>query len=86
MEKVLDVYFQFATGEDFYLDQLLTPKDLNSAEFHTPCPHWHDPNNPVVAVALELTFDQILMEHGSTMHGLQGVLSFFHASMVQNSD
>ena len=29
-------------------------KDPNSMEFDTPCPHWHDPNNPVVHEALDL--------------------------------
>ena len=33
MGKVLDVYFQFASGGDFYLGQLLSLKDLNSLEF-----------------------------------------------------
>jgi len=51
--KVHDVYFHFATGGDFYLGQLSTMKDPNSVEFDTPCPHWHDMNNPVVVEALD---------------------------------
>jgi hypothetical protein len=86
MGKVLDVYFQFAVGGGFYLGQLLSLKDLNSMEFDTPCPHWHDPNNPVVHEALDLTFGKILMEHISTTHGPQGVLSFLLTSMVHHSD
>ena len=56
MGKVLDVYFQFASGGDFYLGQLLSLKDPNSVEFDCPCPHWRDPNDPVVEEALHLTF------------------------------
>ena len=50
-KKVLDVYFQFAAAGDFYLGQLLSLKDPNSMEFDTPCPCWHNLNNPVVAEA-----------------------------------
>ena len=56
MEKVLGVYFQFAAGGDFYLSQLLSLKDPNSVEFDSPCPHWHEPNDPMVVDALDLTF------------------------------
>ena len=31
--KILDVYFQFAAGNDYYLGQLLGLKDLNTVEF-----------------------------------------------------
>jgi len=86
MGKVLDVYFQFAAGGDFYLGQLLSLKDPNSVEFDTPCPHWHDPNKTVVLEALDLTFGKILIEHGSTTHDPQGVLSLLLASMVHHSD
>jgi hypothetical protein len=86
MGKVLDVYFQFASGGDFYLGQLLSLKDPNSVEFDCPCPHWRDPNDPVVEEALHLTFGRILMEHGTTTHDPQGVLSILLASMVHHSN
>ena len=75
MGKVLDIYFQFSAGADCYLGQLLSLKDPNSVEFDTPYLHWHNQNDPVVMEALELTFGQILMEHGNTSHDPQGVLS-----------
>jgi len=86
MRRVLDGYFQFAAGGDFYLSQLLTLKDQNSVELDTPFSHWHDPNNPVVVEALELTFGRILMEHCSRMHSPLGVFSIWLVSMVHHSD
>jgi len=68
MGKVLDVYFQFATGREFYLGQLVSLKEMNLVEFDTPCRHCHDPNHPVVTKALGLTFGLILMEHGGTTY------------------
>ena len=56
MGKVLDIYFQFAADGDCYLGQLLSLKDPNSVEFDSPCPHWHNPNDPVVMETLKLTF------------------------------
>ncbi len=56
MGKVLDIYFQFAQGGDYYLEQLLTLKDPNSVDFDTPCPHWKDPNAHIVLDALDLMF------------------------------
>ncbi len=61
-------YFKFAAVGEFYLGQLLSLKDPNSMEFNTPCPHWHDPNNPVVHEALDHIFGKIVMEHGSMTH------------------
>ena len=55
-------------------------------EFDTPCPHWRNPNDPVVMEALKLTFGHILMEHGNTSHDPQGVLSLLLASMAHHSD
>ena len=86
MGKVLDNYFQFAAGGDFYSGQLLSLKDPNSVEFDTPCPNWHNPSNPVVFEALDLMFGKILMEHGSMTHDPQCVLSLLLASMVHHSD
>ena len=54
--KVLGFYFQFAAGEDFDLDQLLSHKDPNSMEFDTLSVHWHDSNIPLVIEAPGLTF------------------------------
>jgi hypothetical protein len=84
--KVLDANFRFASGGDFYLSQLFSLKDPNSVEFGCHCPHWHDPNDPVVEKALHLTFGQILMEHGTMTHDPQGVLSVLLASMVHHSN
>ena len=36
MGKILDIYFQFAAGGDYYLGQLLSLKDPTSLEFDTP--------------------------------------------------
>jgi hypothetical protein len=38
MGKILDIYFQFAAGGDYYLGQLLSLKDPNSLEFDPPVP------------------------------------------------
>jgi hypothetical protein len=40
----------------------------------------------VVEEALPLTFGQILMEHGTTTHDPQGILSILLASMVHHSN
>ena len=60
-------------------------KDPNSVEFDSPCPHWHNPNDPVVLEALDITFGRILIEHGTTTHDPHGVLSILLASMVHHS-
>jgi hypothetical protein len=86
MGEALDVNFQFAAGGNFNLGQLLSLKDLNSVEFDSPCPHWHEPNDPVVVETLDLTFGRILIKHGTMTHGPQGVLFILLASMVHNSD
>ena len=46
MGKILDLYFRFAAGGDYYLGQLLSLKDPTKANFETPCPHWKDPSDP----------------------------------------
>jgi hypothetical protein len=86
MGKILDLYFQFASGENFYHDQLLSLKDPNLVKFDSPCLHWHDPNNHLVMETLELMLGQTLLEHGSTAYYPQGVLSILLASMVHHSD
>ena len=59
MGKILDIYFQFAAGGDYYLGQLLTFKDPNSIYLDSPRPHWKDLNAPIVLDALDLTFGRI---------------------------
>mgnify|MGYP006157755839 CR=1 FL=1 len=86
MGKVLDIYFQFAQGGDYYLGQLLTLKDPNSVDFDTPCPHWKDPNAPIVLDALDLMFSRIYEVHGDSPHDPHGVLSILLASVVHHSD
>ena len=85
MGKILDVYFQFAAGGDYYLGQLLSLKDPNSVEFALPCPHWKDPDAPIVLEAIDLTFGKVLLFHGETEHDPMGVLSVLLASMCHHS-
>ena len=61
-------------------------KDQNCVEFDTPCPHWHDPNNPAITETLDLTFGLVLVQNGSTTHDPQGVLSLLFANMAHHSD
>ena len=86
MGKILDIYFQFAAGGDYYLGQLLSLKDPNSLEFDTPCPHWKDPNAQIVFDALELTFGRIYAAHGDSSRDPHGVLCILLASIVHHSD
>ena len=85
MGKILDIYFQFAAGDDYYLGQLLSLKDPNTVEFAISCPHWKDPNAPVVLEAIQLTFGKVLLFHGETEHDPKGVLSVLLASMCHHS-
>jgi hypothetical protein len=82
MGKILDVYFRFAAGGDYYLGQLLSLKDPMAATFKTPCPHWKDPNDPRIREALKLTFGKVLLEHEDSEHDPTGFLSLLLASMV----
>jgi hypothetical protein len=85
MGKILDIYFQFAAGGDYYLGQLLSLKDPNTVEFASPCPHWKDPDAPIVLEAIQLTFGKVLLFHGETQHDPMGVLSVLLASMCHHS-
>jgi hypothetical protein len=67
------------------LGQLLSLKDPNSVEFALPCPHWKDPDAPIVLEAIELTFGKVLLFHGETEHDPMGVLSALLASMCHHS-
>jgi hypothetical protein len=86
MGKVLDVYFRFAAGGDYYLGQLLSLKDPMTPEFATPCPHWIDPTDERVIEATRLTFGKVLIEHEDSDHDPYGFLSILLASMVHHSD
>jgi hypothetical protein len=86
MGKILDIYFQFAAGGDYYLGQLSTLKDTNSLDFDSPCPHWKDLNSWMVLDALDLTFGRISEAHGDSSHDPHGVLSILLASIVHHSD
>ena len=79
-------YLFFATRDDYYLGQLLSLKDPNSLEFDTPCPHWKNPNAPIVLAALYLKFGWIYKAHGDSSHDPHGVLSILLASIVHHSD
>ena len=85
MGKILDIYFRFAAGGDYYLGQLLSLKDPTRADFATPCPHWNDPSDPRVYDAIKLTFGKVLLDHEHTEHDPYGVLSMLLASMVHHS-
>jgi len=63
MGKILDIYFCFAAGGDYYLEQLLSLKDTMHANFKVPCPHWKDPDDPIVLEGIKLTFGKILLSH-----------------------
>ena len=86
MGKILDIYFRFAAGGDYYLGQLLTLKDPMTAEFNTPCPHWKEPDDPLVLEGIRVTFGKILLSHEDTDHDPQGILSLLLASIVYHSD
>jgi hypothetical protein len=85
MGKILDIYFRFAAGGDYYLGQLLSLKDPTKADFAAPCPHWKDPSDPRVHEAIKLTFGKVLLDHENTEHDPFGVLSILLASMVHHS-
>ena len=77
--------YKFAAGGDYYSGQLLSLKDPNTVEFASLCPHWEDPNSPIVLEAIELTFGKVLLFYGETEHVPMGVLSVLLALMCQNS-
>ena len=87
MGKILDIYFQFAMGGDYYLGRLLTLIPPEDKLFDSLPPHWKDEeNNPTVTKALELTFGKALTSHRGTAHDPTGTLSFLLASMVHHSN
>jgi len=86
MGKLLDIYFRFAAGGDYYLGQLLTLKDPMTAEFNVPCPHWKEPDDPIVLEGICVTFGKILLSHEDTDHDPQGILTLLLASVVYHSD
>ena len=67
------------------MGQLLSLKDPNSVEFALPCPHWKDPETPIVLEAIELIFGKVLLFHGETGHDSMGALSVLLASMCHHS-
>jgi hypothetical protein len=79
MGKILDIYFRFAAGGDYYLGQLLSLKDPMKPEFATPCPHWKDPSNERVLAAVRLTFGKVLIKHEDSDHNPSGFLSLLLA-------
>ena len=84
--KILDIYFQFAMGGDYYLGRLLTLIDPEDEMFATLPPHWKDEMHPAVRRGIEITFGKLLTCHVNTDHNPIGVLSFLLASMVHHSD
>lgn len=80
------MYFQVTAGGYYYLYQLLSVRDLNSADFDNPYPHRKNPHNPIVLEAINLTFGWIMLAHSQTVHYWQSVLSLLLDSMVHHSD
>ena len=60
-------------------------KDPDMIECAVTCPHWKDPNVPVVLEAIQLMFGKVLLFHGETEHDPKGVLSVLLASMCHHS-
>ena len=77
--------FSICCWGDYYLGQLLGLNDVNTIEFAVPCPHWKDPNVPIVLEAIQLMFGKVLLFHGETEHDPKGVLSVLLASMCHHS-
>mgnify|MGYP006185451955 FL=1 len=69
------------------MGQLLSLKDPNTVEFASPCPHWKDPDAPIILEVIQLTFGKVLLFHGDgdTEHDPKGVLSELLASMCHHS-
>jgi hypothetical protein len=85
MGKILDLYFRFAAGGDYYLGQLLTLKDPSKVEFNVACPHWKDPDHPTIRHAINQSFGSVILSHEFTDHDPHAVLSLLLASMVHHS-
>lgn len=86
MGKILDIYFQFAMGGDYYLGRLLTLIDPEDDHFDTLPPHWKDEFHPSVRRGIEITFGKVLSCHEHTDHNPLGLLAFLLASIVHHSD
>ena len=82
MGKILDIYFQFAMGGDFYLGRLLTLIPPEDKMFDSLPPHWKDTNHAKVAEALGITFGKALTSHPDSI----GILKLLLASMVHHSN
>ena len=65
--------------------KLLSLKDPNTIEFTVSCPHWKDPDAPIVLEAIQLTFCKVLLAHREMLHDPFGILSVFLASMCHHS-
>jgi hypothetical protein len=86
MEKILNIYFQFAMGGDYYLGRLITLIDQEDNLFHTLPPHWKDEFHPTARRGIEITFGKVLSCHENTDHNPLGLLFFLLASIVYHSD
>ena len=86
MGKILDIYFQFAMGGDYYLGRLLTLIPPEDEMFDSLPPHWKDQDHPKVAEALELTFGLALTTYARTENDPTGTLCLLLASMVHHSN
>ena len=82
MGKILDIYFQFAMGGDYYLGRLLTLIPPEDKLFDSLPPHWKDQEHTTVAEALKLTFGKALTSHQGTANDPTGVLGL--VSIVQS--
>jgi hypothetical protein len=86
MGKILDIYFQFAMGGDYYLGRLLSLIPPEDKMFGSLPPHWKDEKHDKVKEALHITFGKALSSHEEDANNPKGVMLFLLASMVHHSD
>jgi len=86
MGKILDVYFKFAMGGDYYLGRILALLDPNDVSFATLPPHWKDPQHEKVVEGMAIAFGDVLTAWSETAFDPSGVLSLVFASLVYHSE
>ena len=86
MGKILDVYFKFAMGGDYYLGRILALLDPNDVSFATLPPHWKDPQHERVREGMAIAFGDVLTAWSETAFDPSGILSLVFASLVHHSE
>ena len=56
LNKVTNIYFKFGYDGGCYLGQVLSLKDVNSANLGVLSAHFKDPSNPQIDVGVECCF------------------------------